>query len=359
MRFSLLACLAFLGTGCCFNVPGLGGSGNTCTASTCNGCCDERGVCQPGNTDGRCGQGGGTCQACDGVTCTAQRTCPGQPLDGGASHDGGAGGGLKPNVLLLVDTSGSMNEVLVTGGTTTRIAAVKAALGQVAQSAQWARLGLVTYPTDAMCGSAATVAVDLPRPSAVDDTTAQSDARAKVADILNALGSLTPRGGTPTAASLRFAGGMSALKADDGRPDVVALITDGLPNCNAANPVNCLNASAYQCTVSTCGTTSGGTCTIGCLDQANTVAAINELRALGIRTAVVGLGTDLAGASALASLDAMASAGGLTATCPGGTDAECGGVAGACDPGTHACAHPVWLIGDAAALPALLLRLGQ
>src|SRR5262245_30647318 len=36
----------------------------TCSPSICAGCCDARGICQPGNTIGACGTGGQPCATC-------------------------------------------------------------------------------------------------------------------------------------------------------------------------------------------------------------------------------------------------------------------------------------------------------
>lgn len=40
--------------------------GARCSPSTCGGCCDSLGVCQPGLSTGACGKNGATCVACSG-----------------------------------------------------------------------------------------------------------------------------------------------------------------------------------------------------------------------------------------------------------------------------------------------------
>src|SRR5262249_49769806 len=78
---------------------------------------------------------------------------------------------------------------------------------------------------------------------------------------------------------------------DATRTSYVLLLTDGLPNCNPANPNSCINAAACQCTL-TGGNCVGQFCALGCLDQDGSVAAIQQLRAYGIFTIVIGFGSE-------------------------------------------------------------------
>lgn len=49
----------------------------SCSASNCAGCCDERGVCQPGSTAQACGVSGASCSACpNGCEAGACRVMP-------------------------------------------------------------------------------------------------------------------------------------------------------------------------------------------------------------------------------------------------------------------------------------------
>ena len=50
-----------------------------CGPGTCAGCCDFQGICEPGTFDTECGQGGQTCEICTtvGETCQAQTCVPG------------------------------------------------------------------------------------------------------------------------------------------------------------------------------------------------------------------------------------------------------------------------------------------
>jgi hypothetical protein len=77
-----------------------------CGPSSCSGCCDDAGACQPGSTVQSCGIGGMACQACDpafdvcnprgdpnvtGVVCYEPcplRTCTGCCTAAGACVDG-------------------------------------------------------------------------------------------------------------------------------------------------------------------------------------------------------------------------------------------------------------------------------
>ena len=66
-------------------------SGPTCSASNCNGCCDQSGSCQLGTTTEACGASGGQCTACGtGLQCLAGRC---SASSGGGSGTGGSGTG--------------------------------------------------------------------------------------------------------------------------------------------------------------------------------------------------------------------------------------------------------------------------
>src|SRR5262249_35085856 len=133
--------------------------------------------------------------------------------------------------------------------------------------------------------------------------------------------------GTPTALSLTFLGTLNELN-DPQREDFILLLTDGLPNCNPNNAKNC-NVGMCTCTLNPTTACAPGQpfCTLGCLDDDGSVQAIRDLRdatkhAGGIRTIVVGFGSDTASGGDV--LNAMAVAGGFQRTCPSGNDSECG-----------------------------------
>jgi hypothetical protein len=131
--------------------------------------------------------------------------------------------------------------------------------------------------------------------------------------IEDALADYQPAGGTPTAAALSRAleyfttGDGSALEGDR----YVLLATDGGPNCNPE-----LECDIDSCTLNMDGLNCGGqNCCAesldpdgpaSCLDEDETVAAVEALAGAGVRTFVVGIpGTSTYGAT----LDAMAAAG--------------------------------------------------
>ncbi len=284
---------------------------------------------------------------------------------------------LKPNVMLLVDKSGSMSGPIDPndpacppgcgpGGPAcpaackTRIGELRSAMTTfLASHATTARLGLSFFPSEDSCGATAGVTVALPTPT-VDDTGTDATLAAQASAISAKISAVLPGGGTPTADSLTFVGTDSSLNQADFRADFVVLLTDGLPNCNGANQNDacqcdpsrcgsCASASAVcpaqiaacQCTTSNCGPGTA-LCAKGCLDGDGTVTAVAALNGHGVKTIVVGFGTDTAGGAAATVLDAMARAGGVPRACPGGADAECDPTtsgADSCEPTTRLCRH--------------------
>jgi len=221
---------------------------------------------------------------------------------------------LKPNVMLLVDNSGSMTENVASGGT--RISNLKSAMADfLGEAGALARFGLTVFPENS--GPSQTVRVSLPNPTASDDgndasLNAQADA------VNTAIQALTPAGGTPTAASVAFVGEEPGLNnTTDNRADFVLLLTDGLPNLNTANPnaiCDC-GTTCDQARKDTCACTQGscdspGLCSIGCLDRDATVDTITSLYGnKSIGTIVIGFGDDLTSGDAADVLNSMARAG--------------------------------------------------
>lgn len=292
---------------------------------------------------------------------------------------------LKPNVMLLVDNSGSMLQPTnpsaagcpapgtcgtagspCPGTCPTRISELKSAMATFLQtSGTIARLGVTKYPVDALCAASANVDVQFPAPSVTDDATDQ--ALTATASQVNAfIQALVPTGGTPTGSSLEFLGTYGGLNdGADFRDDFVLLLTDGLPNCNDANP-NALCSCGASCStqqVSACGCTTqvctGTLCNKGCLDQDGTVQKVKELRQKGIRTIVVGFGADLASGPGPIALNAMAREGGFARECPNVTDAECGGAAGSCNTATKLCTTSFFQASNATELAAALRRISD
>lgn len=244
--------------------------------------------------------------------------------------------GLKPNVMLTVDRSGSMGAKLDAAcqgaACATRMGDLKQAVATFTALADARlRLGLTSFPRDpttqtgaeASCLAANTVAVSLPPPARTDDLQADQANRTTAMQVNAAVQALNPAGGTPTGATLAFLGAQPGLTANDFRNDFVLLLTDGLPNCNAENPNDFVqNAAVCRCQ------TGGGDCSgldvrrRGCLDADATVQQVELLRARGIRTIVVGFGADTHQADAREVLERLAKAGGVARTCT--SDAQCG-----------------------------------
>lgn len=90
--FARLLVLLFFGV-----VPGSACSAPApqCSASTCAGCCDVAGVCQPGGESSACGGRGGLCAACGAGQVCLSNACQSTGLGGGA---GGGGGGVDSGV---------------------------------------------------------------------------------------------------------------------------------------------------------------------------------------------------------------------------------------------------------------------
>ncbi|MBM4780512.1 MAG: adventurous gliding motility lipoprotein CglB [Archangiaceae bacterium] len=256
---------------------------------------------------------------------------------------------LKPNLMILVDKSGSMNSPLnpsspACGGCSgsscpatcpTRISELRTAMGQfLTTSSTVARMGLAFFPNEdaafqpSGCAPTRDIAVQLPAGSQNDtDTTPLTMNAGQVNMRIQSLGSTIPvTGGTPTAPSLSFLGSYAGLLDDkDNRQDFVLLLTDGLPNCNAANPLACNSAPPPPANLCTLGANCVGPyCRAGYLDKDGVVTAVQQLRSRNVSTIVVGFGADFAQPEALDVLNSMAGEGGFGRKCPNGTNQECG-----------------------------------
>ncbi|MCU0700249.1 MAG: adventurous gliding motility lipoprotein CglB [Myxococcaceae bacterium] len=250
---------------------------------------------------------------------------------------------LKPNLMILVDKSGSMaSAVPCQGGGCTRASELRTAMGQfLSQASTIARMGLTFFPGDVVasndqCQPATTITVRLPPPSPADtdDMPLVMNASRVAAEIqrLGVANGVPLAGGTPTGASLAFLSGYDGLLDDgDNRQDFVLLLTDGLPNCNPRNEFSCAVMPPPPQNLCTLGTNAMGAsncvgvfCARGYLDQSGVVANVRALRARNISTIVVGFGADFATPEALTVLNAMAAEGGFARRCPNGTNAECG-----------------------------------
>ena len=227
---------------------------------------------------------------------------------GGGRRDGGGGGGgggsetcdeitvgSEPglvNALIVLDRSGSMYEVdglfgeVLVDRWTPAVGAINAFTMNLEDQV---RFGLLLFPEIADSTSCQPATGRFALPPA-------SGAAAEIRDELSGRPEFLVGGGTPTAETLVTAGEMLAEADGDG---YVVLITDGAPNCNVR-----LNPNTCVCTNPPCF--SGD----NCLDDANSVAAVEALASAGIRTFVIGYdAADLAPAFRN-TLTSMAQAGG-------------------------------------------------
>jgi len=290
---------------------------------------------------------------------------------------------LKPNMMLLVDKSGSMESPInpsdsrcpsgcgpgspCPANCPTRISDLRNAMNTfLNQSGADARMGLTFFPTNGSCGPSAATDVALPPPTP-DDTGTDATLTANSQQINSRIQAVQPLGGTPTAASLNFVGTVPGLLDQmDNRDDFILLLTDGLPNCNEQNP-----NQVCTCDPGICGNCSGGVCAaqqgrckctltscqtlcaIGCLDQDAVVEATTRNSLNRIKTIVVGFGAETATGDAANVLNAIAEAGGFARSCPRGTDAECG-TGNSCDTNSKLCTKKFYQATDANELSRVL-----
>jgi hypothetical protein len=272
----------------------------------------------------------------------------------------------KPNMMLLVDTSGSMTEPVnpalpacTPGGVKcgaptnpcdtvrcpTRWSSLQNAMqGFLTSSASVARFGLATYPDVGGavrddCGGTTGLTVALPSTEADDAVTLEKNAQsvnAQLQAIRNHSADpkvKTPDGGTPTSVSLQFLGTYEPLRSEL-RSNFVLLLTDGLPNCNPDN------ATPYPSPNCRCTLSNPEFCmsapfsTLGCLDQDGSVTAVKALKDKGIQTIVIGFGSETASGTGTDVLTAMAREGGFTRTCAQDTDC---GTGDTCDESVGRC----------------------
>ncbi len=246
---------------------------------------------------------------------------------GGTSIDAAP---VVANVLFVIDRSGSMIDTpdgFTDSKWDTLVASLKTSVANVQDAVN---MGLKLYPSgDTSSGACALE-------SGIEvEVAAGADAVPLIGDELDAAG---PDGQTPTAAALGealdyFTAGAGALLDGSG---FVVLATDGGPNCGTddsctqeacgcdpdageCDPTSGFcSEEAKSCTLNLDGTECGNLCDGGtlcyradqCLDDVATLAAVEALAGVGIKTIVVGM----PGSEAYQEvLDALAVAGGLPA----------------------------------------------
>ncbi len=202
----------------------------------------------------------------------------GQDGNGGADNGGGdtgpkpdgpicdevaiEAGSVPPNLLLVVDKSGSMRDDTCQVGCDTKLVETKTALTYLLEEGRdEIRFGWMQYPSDSSCGPGD---VDVPCGDNTVDT------------ILSRVNSLSANGGTPTGESLQAANAYSGMH-DESRANFVLLLTDGVPTCP--------NADGHIPPYSTEAQMEA--------DALLALQAVQALQAGGIDTFVIGIGEDL------------------------------------------------------------------
>jgi hypothetical protein len=127
---------------------------------------------------------------------------------------------IKPNVLLCVDKSGSMNDPITAGSANTKIQDTKTALNVLLDfGREKIRFGWMQFPLDDEC-----------QPGVIEEDCADDS----VDRIRTLVLQLQPIGGTPTGESLEAALGYQGLH-DETRDNFIILLTDGVPTCPHGN----------------------------------------------------------------------------------------------------------------------------
>ena len=272
---------------------------------------------------------------------------------------------LKPNLMLVLDRSGSMRlpfdptpAACGTCGQTGQPncdptscpsrwdVLTSTASSFLSQHGTVARMGVAFYPslsdatiTDPGSNNAsnfctAASSIDVGLPGADDDATLQNSADAVDFAIRRVGATASPLsgglgGGTPTGDSLKYVAEHAGFGSTIQRQSFLLLMTDGLPNCDAASGLNAnVNPAACDCTDGP----SSAVCTyypvLDCNDFNATALKVSDIRTSGVKTIVIGYG-DVFGASAQNSLQRIALAGDFQRRCAAG--------GGECNPSDTSC----------------------
>lgn len=284
----------------------------------------------------------------------------------------------KPELFLLVDKSGSMTFTTSTdpmcascvsapcsiAGCPTRWDGLTQAMQTfLPATSAAAHLGMVPFPiadpsqTTLQCNGAQVSDIanfGVPLDNSADTDVAGMQATANA--VQSRINAITPYGGTPTGASVSSLLNYAPLTGAAGHPKFMLLLTDGVPNCDAA-----LDPNSCTCTQggAPCDVTVGGQVMNLCLDDMGTANAIGQLKAAGVTTIVVGFGNETLGGLGPAALQQMGVAGGFNRPCA--VDADCGAgdtcsvnTVNACGKPTTACARSYYQATDAAGLASTL-----
>jgi len=306
----------------------------------------------------------------------------------------------KPNFMLLVDKSGSMDQPVDPSNLACKVGGnngpvcgdpgkvnpcdvsqcptrwselTKALDSYLTQFPLIGRYALSLFPepeSNAGCGPTTAQRFALPTTSSDTDATLQAQAdgtKAKLDEVTSCspAGPTCTGGGTPTAASLAFLSSVNELVNDDTRDQIVILFTDGLPNCNPAL-ASVAGTVACKCTfgpnLDDCAAGLPPFSGAGCLDVDNSVTAVQFLASKGVQTYVVGFGAELTGtvgpsaANARDTLQRIAVAGSVRfpRVCPGTPPNQPCGADNPCDLATGLCTKQYYQANDASDLGAIL-----
>jgi hypothetical protein len=221
----------------------------------------------------------------------------------------------------------------------TRLGEVRLQLEQfITIHATQARYGLAFFPATASGGTAPVGACSASAQMRVSPPMVDEPASLQLSadEVLQAIRNVpAPLGSTPLGDTLEMVMRETPLGSSAAMPgDLVVIVTDGLPNCNADNPYDGTQPEC-RCTVSGASCT-GSLARLGCLDLEAPVALLNGLRQRGVRTYVMPVGNDAMAGEGPGVFNALAEAGGTARDCPQGTQAECGG-SNTCDTATRRC----------------------
>jgi von Willebrand factor type A domain len=123
---------------------------------------------------------------------------------------------IPPNVMLVLDRSGSMGQSIDGASATKKWDDLKVALGQLVTNYDTlVRFGVSLYSADGDC-----------LPGNIDSAPADKNGM----NVLGKVNAASPGGNTPTAGTLAAVLASGAV-SDATRQDVVVLATDGIPNC--------------------------------------------------------------------------------------------------------------------------------
>ena len=264
-RASLAIVLVSFGCGPVMTSGGSGGSGGAGGAAGVGGMYSGGSGGTPGS-GGTGGSGGGIDNTPDALNCGVENFAL-QP-------------GLPPDLMIVLDRSGSMSDPPGSGGASKWMQVTGALDATVMQLQSQIKFGLEYFPTDSDCAVAAPDVPVGPNSGAA---------------IAASIGAHMPDGLTPTADAIHNAT-VSLMSVGDQNPKYILLATDGDPTCSQTyNPnTTCTCPSGY--------TTMGTQCCImtlcvPCTDvggdpEADAKTAVSEAAQSGVHTFVVGVATD-------------------------------------------------------------------